>query len=125
MSGAPVDTKSSVIIVRRAEIEVLGEVLQDERSLETHPRRRCEGRPCVVHAPTIHALRDFRLSWREDRQIFERICTHGVGHPDPDSMWFWRELERSRDWPGFAAGQAVHGCDGCCHSEVVLRELFT
>ena len=30
----------------------------------------------------------------------ERVCPHGVGHPDPD--------RRHADDPG------VHGCDGCC-----------
>ena len=34
-----------------------------------------------------------------DRRIMERICPHGVGHPDPDDV-----LNQDR----------VHGCDGCC-----------
>ena len=43
-----------------------------------------------------------RTHWREDRFIMERICEHGVGHPDPDD-------KRVRE------GDGVHGCDGCCH----------
>jgi hypothetical protein len=31
----------------------------------------------------------------------ERICEHGIGHPDPDQIM--------RDEAGW-----VHGCDGCC-----------
>lgn len=32
----------------------------------------------------------------------ERICIHGVGHPEPDAEGV----------------EAVHSCDGCCWSEV-------
>jgi hypothetical protein len=50
------------------------------------------------------------LVWREDRspQILERMCTHGIGHPDFDSAAYLDSI-----------GQAtlkVHGCDGCCRS---------
>lgn len=36
--------------------------------------------------------------WRGDRHLMERICPHGVGHPDPDDI----------------NPDGVHGCDGCC-----------
>ena len=48
---------------------------------------------------TNHSMRGFPQLWREDRRIMERICPHGVGHPDPDDV-----LNQDR----------VHGCDGCC-----------
>lgn len=71
-----------------------------------HPAEQCAGRPCVVHAPTDHALRDWPLTWRNDRGIFERRCQHGVGHPDPDQFEFWCSTGQE--------AQGVHGCCGCC-----------
>lgn len=76
-----------------------------------HDPSRCEGRGCPVHHPSDHPMRSFRLSWREEGMFdvkpshFERICSHGVGHPDPDSAAFLATL-------GFDV--SVHGCDGCC-----------
>lgn len=63
-------------------------------------------RDCVIHRPSGHHMRDFQLHWRSDRGIFERICQHGVGHPDPDQFAYWRERG--------TMAEAVHGCDGCC-----------
>jgi hypothetical protein len=37
----------------------------------------------------------------------ERICSHGVGHPDPDDIAFKFEN-------GLDDAMGVHGCDGCC-----------
>ena len=42
--------------------------------------------------------------------MMERICPHGVGHPDPDHLSFLERLfgeETTRH-------ESVHGCDGCC-----------
>lgn len=80
--------------------------LADGRTLYVHPPFMCEGRTCVIHNPTDHHMREWHLHWRWDRGIFERICKHGVGHPDPDQFDYWRETYQ--EW------QAVHGCDGCC-----------
>ncbi len=63
-----------------------------------HRRADCHA-PCPVHAPSEHALVSAPTYWRADRRIFERICAHGVGHPDPDST---------------ASEDSIHGCDGCC-----------
>lgn len=71
-----------------------------------HPEGMCAGRPCVVHNPTNHHMREWVLHWRGDRGIFERICRHGVGHPDPDQEDYWKETGQT--------GQGIHGCDGCC-----------
>lgn len=74
---------------------------------KVHPMDNCAGRPCVIHNPTEHHMRRWELLWRDDRQIFERLCVrHGVGHPDPDQFDYWRETRQM--W------QAVHGCCGCC-----------
>lgn len=39
--------------------------------------------------------------WRYDRSFMERICVHGVGHPDPDD----------------SGADLMHACDGCCTNE--------
>lgn len=74
--------------------------------INVHPESACEGRECTVHNPSDHHMRGWRLHWRSDKGIFERICPHGIGHPDPDQFEFWRET--GQEW------QAVHGCDFCC-----------
>ena len=45
-----------------------------------------------------HAMRSFPQSFRSDAGFIERICPHGIGHPDPDDPF----------------APSVHGCDGCC-----------
>lgn len=75
-----------------------------------HPAHECQGRHCVLHDPSDHHLSRMPLQWRNDRAIFERICPHGVGHPDPDQFSYW-VLTMGRD--GAESAQA-HGCDGCC-----------
>lgn len=42
------------------------------------------------------------MNWRDDTGVMERVCAHGVGHPDPDQPW------PAGDW------RWVHGCCGCC-----------
>lgn len=74
-----------------------------------HPKSACEGRPCVIHAPSDHNLRGMPTHYRFDRGIMERICKHAVGHPDPDDMaWHVSEGRTS---------EGVHGCDGCCWTD--------
>lgn len=65
-----------------------------------HDEEACVGPPCPIHARTDHHMRAWPQHWRNDRRMMERICPHGVGHPDPD--------EQLLDDGG------VHGCDGCC-----------
>lgn len=71
---------------------------------------------CCIHNPSDHPLRDARLVWRTAGPLdikpshMERICEHGVGHPDHDSLAY---LERIGDHDLHDA-LAVHGCDGCC-----------
>ncbi len=61
---------------------------------------------CVIHNPSEGPHRDLHLHWRDDRGIFERICDHGIGHPDPDQFPYWEATDQDY--------QSVHGCDGCC-----------
>lgn len=79
----------------------------EEGTLLVHAEDRCRGRYCTIHNPSDHHMRDWHLHWRSDRAIFERICSHGVGHPDPDQFEFWEIT--NQNW------QRVHGCCGCCH----------
>lgn len=74
--------------------------------LTTHGPEKCAGRACVIHAPSDHHMREWRTNWRSDRQLMERMCPHGVGHPDPDDLAYQLSIGRKH------AG--VHGCDGCC-----------
>lgn len=103
------------------------------RAMVVHDATACTGRECVIHNPTEHPMRRFPLHWRADRAIFERLCPHGVGHPDPDQQAYWRE-QAARDvnaWDvapddefGIAVhrrspeehvtAQMTHDCDGCC-----------
>ena len=46
------------------------------------------------------------MNWREDRGILERLCMHGIGHPDRDSALYLESIGKSEE--------NVHGCDGCC-----------
>lgn len=75
--------------------------------VNVHSPSACEGRGCAVHDhPTDHSLKDAPMNWREDRNILERVCRHGIGHPDADSADYLESIGQGV--------QNVHGCDGCC-----------
>lgn len=78
--------------------------------LRTHPEGACSGEYCSIHNPSDHALKDAPLNWRGDRGLMERICEHGVGHPDPDHLAHTERLHGARA----AQVESVHGCDFCC-----------
>jgi hypothetical protein len=78
-----------------------------------HPASRCAGQWCVIHNPSDHPMRDFPLYWRNDVYLMERICPHGVGHPDPDDVAFQDRIGRH--------GMGIHGCDGCGHTRLRVR----
>jgi hypothetical protein len=72
-----------------------------------HEAGTCLGEWCTIHNRSEHPLRSFPQHWRGDRQLMERICPHGVGHPDPDDCKL----------TGVAGStDGIHGCDGCCSS---------
>lgn len=73
----------------------------------------CAGEFCVLHNPSWHHMRDWPTLIRTSGLV-ERICEHGVGHPDPDSVaYFERKGIEAMD---------VHGCDGCCTMEKTQGE---
>lgn len=86
---------------------VLGQVLTG-----VHPRAACAPASCVVHNRSPHHMRPWPLHWRDDRGMFERICAHGIGHPDPDQRAHWAATMQPDD----AAAEELHGCDGCCRA---------
>lgn len=85
---------------------VLGAQVGSALLVNVHLPDKCNGEWCVVHNPSPHHMRGWRLNWRDDTGIMERLCPHGVGHPDPDSVAFHERIGQS--WAG------SHGCDGCC-----------
>jgi len=74
--------------------------------INVHDADLCHGELCTIHNRSNHIMRSFPQHWRSDRAIMERVCPHGVGHPDPDEY----KLTVSK-W------EAVHGCDGCCQND--------
>lgn len=79
--------------------------LHDGRLLKTHGIADCDGDICTIHNQTQHHMVTWPMNWRRDREIMERMCPHGIGHPDPDDK---------RIRTGLDIG--VHGCDSCCTS---------
>jgi hypothetical protein len=69
-----------------------------EKLRNVHREDQCAGDLCPIHNPSKHRMVEFPQHWRSDRRIIERICPHGIGHPDPDGRY----------------EDTVHGCDGCC-----------
>lgn len=82
-----------------------------EVELRTHPATQCVGEDCCVHNPSDHPLKDAPMNWRSDRGLMERICEHGIGHPDPDDISFKARTMGEK----YAYYEAIHGCDGCCN----------
>ncbi|WPH58237.1 hypothetical protein SEA_ALONE_123 [Streptomyces phage Alone3] len=71
----------------------------------------CDIDGCAIHNPSYHPLSDAKQLMREDRGfLIERICDHGIGHPDPDSASFMAKS-------GYGLGIWIHGCDGCCRDD--------
>ena len=76
-----------------------------------HKAADCQGRHCVIHDPSGHNMSDWPTNFRTGDAFdikpphMERICPHGVGHPDPDDAEYWRSRHQE---------VSVHGCDGCC-----------
>lgn len=70
-----------------------------------HAAGTCAGEFCTIHNRSNHSMRSFPQQWRGDKGLMERVCPHGVGHPDPDEL----NLDFN--------GRSVHGCDGCCKGD--------
>jgi hypothetical protein len=78
-------------------------LIGSDRVLNVHDKDKCAGEHCCIHNPSNHHMVTWPQHWRDDRGLMERICPHGVGHPDPDDPKIANEYE------------AIHGCDGCCN----------
>jgi hypothetical protein len=68
--------------------------------VNVHQNGQCKNSHCTIHNSSEHPMIGFPQRWRQDFSYMERICPHGIGHPDPDDIVINR----------------VHGCDGCCSS---------
>jgi hypothetical protein len=88
-----------------------------------HPAWLCVGENCVFHWPSWHVM----LGWPKVIRngpfdlvfgLVERICPHGVGHPDPDSAAYFEK-------PGGHTDASIHGCDGCCSMSVQDSIIYT
>jgi hypothetical protein len=89
-----------------------------------HDAKRCEGTYCPWHNPSQHQMREFPRVIRFDKMgLVERICSHGYGHDDPDSVAFLNNAIDQQYGPdahkGYALG--IHGCDGCCFDPAQRR----
>ena len=83
-----------------------------------HDKADCKGEYCVIHNPSSHCMRDFPTHWRADRYLMERICPHGIGHPDPDDLAYKAVMFGNTDvGKRNLEHEVVHGCDGCCGEE--------
>ena len=106
---------------------------QPDVYLKTHAPSVCAGQNCCIHNPSDHPMRNWALVHRTDDSVIvempddwstrtvgartpprlrymvisERVCEHGIGHPDPDSLaWLYTQVP-SYPWED-------HPCDGCC-----------
>lgn len=95
MSEAEQAMRDSIAALRRTGIKLEN---SNETIYNPHPREQCVSDHCTLHNRSDHHMRAWPQHWRSDRGMMERICPHGVGHPDPDEVH----------------PDTVHGCDGCC-----------
>ncbi|MGY1609820.1 hypothetical protein [Geodermatophilus sp. SYSU D00700] len=70
-----------------------------------HDPALCEGRGCSLHHPSAHHMRTWPRVWREFYGFSDRVCDHGVGHPDPDDVVHLQSV---------GGATTAHPCDGCC-----------
>lgn len=60
-------------------------------------------------------MKNWPTHWRDDRNIMERICKCGVGHPDPDDLEYRKSKVQEEDYEYLGE----HGCCGCCSKETI------
>jgi hypothetical protein len=77
-----------------------------------HNKKSCRGNHCPFHNPSDHRLKDAPMNIRYDKGgLVERICEHGIGHDDPDSVAFFVRINDR--WV-----TSLHGCCGCCNKNI-------
>jgi hypothetical protein len=99
------------------EITITLAVLENtDKVMVTHGPDKCQNQNefCTIHNRSNHSMRGFPQLYRRDRNLMERICSHGIGHPDPD------DPKIINGWTTDKEGvpknyELVHGCDGCCN----------
>ena len=91
--------------------------------LMNHSAEACDGERCCIHNPSDHHMAGWPMAFRSDRPLLcpthedhalvltERKCSHGIGHPDPDSLAYLRLHD-----PDDVGAWGVHGCDRDCHA---------
>ncbi|MDH3424255.1 MAG: hypothetical protein OEN00_14780 [Gemmatimonadota bacterium] len=90
--------------------ETMGEVtLVGGERIIAHPASVCAGEICCIHNPSDHHMVEWPQHWRSDAGKMERLCPHGIGHPDPDEIEWLIKADPQR-----ADQLVIHGCDGCC-----------
>lgn len=85
---------------------VFGAQIGPTKLVNVHDPAACEGRGCCIHHPSDHHMVKWPQNWRDDRGLMERVCPHGIGHPDPDELAYKVSIGLRHE--------GVHGCDGCC-----------
>jgi len=78
-------------------------LIGSDRVLSVHNKSKCAGEHCCIHNPSDHHMVEWEQHWRDDKGCMERICPHGIGHPDPDDPYYT-----------MSEHAGIHGCDGCC-----------
>lgn len=73
---------------------------------DDHDAVSCPGRPCVAHAPSMHPMEHWPLTYTLNEGMALRTCEHGIQHPDPDSA-AWERVDGK-------CPADRHTCDGCC-----------
>lgn len=90
--------------------ESTNDIWTDSSGIEYWVHKRtadCDADGCAIHNQSYHHMVDWPTYMRVDKYyLIERICSHGIGHPDPDSLSFFRK--KAMGWIG------IHGCCRCC-----------
>lgn len=81
-------------------------------TLRTHSSLACAGDFCSVHNPSSHSMVRFPQYWDAQRFQMQRVCPHGIPHPDPDDLAYSALVNGEE----FAEFQRDHDCcdEGCC-----------
>lgn len=72
---------------------------------------------CPFHKRSGHPLRSAPMAWRENLGRVDRVCPHGVIHPDTDSLGY---LRKTHLWDTISINDPQHreDCDGCCGQDL-------